>query len=361
MAAMGTGQQIAAEWRRLAQRIGDMGEHIMALAGDEPQDQGEGIRYLTRFLRYAFMLQLESADPDFPRLFRPSSETLKFIGDSPDYYYQMAAIGEGRSYRIQGSRGAAPRLHFSTYALGPAGISCSGSLATPDIALAEDGTFEIIASPTPAAGNWLPVEPGALFLQVRNFFSSHHREDPAEVKIEAIGGPPWPKPYVGATALSAIGKAIAQLERTVPLTVGFFDQVLERVGPNCFDEDQGIWQSMGGNTATWYVQGVYDLAPGEGLVVETDWPECSYFSFQLNNRWFESLDYIHRQIYWSSYTSRPDPDGLVRYLVAAENRGFAHWLDTSGHCRGLMHWKWNDVARPPQITVRKVILEELDQ
>lgn len=354
-----TGQQLAAEWRRFANRIGDMGEHILALAGDDAQDQGEGIRYLTRFLRYAFMLQLESADPDFPRLFRPSSETLKFIGDSPDYHYEMAAISDARSYRIRGTRGAAPRLHFSTYSLGPAGVACTGELKTPDIAMADDGTYEIVASVDPAEGNWLPMAPGALFLQVRNFFESHHRENPAKVTIEAIDGPPFPAPWDGAKALTAIGKAIAQMERTVPQTVGFMDQVLERAGLNAFDADQQMWQSMGGNAATWYVQGVYDLEPGEGLIVETDVPECSYFSFQLNNRWFESLDYVHRRVYWSSYTSKPDADGRIRYLISAENRDFTHWLDTSGHRRGLMHWKWNDVARPPKISVRKVRLEEL--
>ena len=351
--------ELRAQWRALADRIGDFGERILDLAGDDVQDQGEGLRYLTRFLRYAFMLQIESADPDFPRLFRPSDETLRFLGDSPDYYYEMAAIGEGRRYCIRGTRGSAPKLHFSTYSLGPAGVSCTGELKTPELAVCEDGSFEIVASPDRVPGNWLPIASGALFLQVRNFFPSHHRADPARVTIEAIDGPVHPAPWDAPKMLAAVRRILAQMERTVPLTIGFHDAVLGRAGPNAFDTDQTVWQSMGGNTATWYVQGVYDLAPGEGLVVESDIPACSYFSFQLNNRWFESLDYVNRQVYRSSYTTKPESDGRARFLVSAENRGFAHWLDTSGHRTGLMHWKWNDVERPPQISVRKVRLEDL--
>ncbi|MCK9545058.1 MAG: hypothetical protein M0R03_23830, partial [Novosphingobium sp.] len=225
---------LAAEWRKFVQTVDGFGQRILSLAGDDAIDQGEGLRYLTRFLRYAFFLQLESADPDFPRVFSASSETQKFIGDSPDYLYEMMAISDHRQYRIRGTRGAAPRLHFSTYSLTPAGVVCTGSVCTPDFHIGEDGTYEIIASITPVDGNWLPMAEGALFLQVRNFFESHHRKNPAQVTVEAIDGPAHPEPYDAARALAGLGKVIGQMERTIPLAIGFMDKVLERAGPNAF-------------------------------------------------------------------------------------------------------------------------------
>lgn len=351
--------ELSAKWAELFARVNQCGQTILELAGDDTIAQGEGLRYLTRLMRYVFMLQFESGDPDFPRVFSPGGETQKFLGDSPDYHYEMAAISDKRCYRVTGTRGDAEKLHLSTYSLGPGGVRCTGHLATPDLIIGPDGRFECVLSPTRVPGNWIPIEEGAFHIQIRNFFKSHHRENPARVKIEAIDGPPWPEPYDAEAALGAITRTLAQITRSVPFATDFQTSTEARVGTNAFETDQAVFQAMGGNTATWYVQGVYDLAPGEGLIVESDEPGSSYFSFQLNNRWFESLDYAHRSIYYSSYTATREAAGGMRFLISAENRGFANWLDIAEHPKGIMSWKWNDVERPPQITARKVLLDEL--
>jgi hypothetical protein len=200
-----------------------------------------------------------------------------------------------------------------------------------------------------------------VFMQVRNMFPSHERADPAQVTIERIGGPRHPADYDADRAAAGLLKVLSQLRNVVPRAKRFVDDVAARAGVNTFDFDQMMWQAIGGNAKTYYIQGVYDLADDEALVVETGIPENSYFSFQLNNMWFESLDYANRSIYYSSYTTRREPDGSARYVVSAQDPGVPNWLDTSGHRRGSMVWKWNDPASPPRPTARKVKLAEIIQ
>ena len=47
-----------------------------------------------------------------------------------------------------------------------------------------DGGFEIVLSPEQHAGNWLPLDPGAETLWVRQFFYDWEHETPASLWIE---------------------------------------------------------------------------------------------------------------------------------------------------------------------------------
>jgi hypothetical protein len=47
-------------------------------------------------------------------------------------------------------------------------------------------------------------------------------------------------------------------------------------------------------------------------------------------------------------------------VVAAENRGFANWMDTAGHRRGTMGLRWIKASDHPQPTTRVVPLSELE-
>ena len=49
-------------------------------------------------------------------------------------------------------------------------------------------------------------------------------------------------------------------------------------------------------------------------------------------------------------------DGSVRIVVAHQNPGVDNWLDTAGHQRGTMCWRWirADVKPRPNTRVVKV-------
>lgn len=122
---------------------------------DAPRDtlsQAEGLRYLTRLTRAALDSIVEAGDPDFPRLFQMSNETIKIGGDNPDTAYWNATIAGNREYVIRGNRGAVPYLSFGTKANRFAvdgGMVSTGELEDAAMHFAPDGSFEIAVSSKP--------------------------------------------------------------------------------------------------------------------------------------------------------------------------------------------------------------------
>ena len=85
-----------------------------------------------------------------------------------------------------------------------------------------------------------------------------------------------------------------------------------------------------------YYHSYWKLAPDEALVIDATPPECEHWNFQLNNYWMESLDYRYYPIHVNKHTATYRPDGSVRVVVAAEDKGFDNWIDTVGHEEGTL-------------------------
>lgn len=347
-------------WAQFCDALKQTGDVILdQTTADVALDVPEGFRFLTRTLRYVLEKSIEGNDTNFPWLVRSSHENLKLLSDSPDYHYRLANIDGRCEYRLRGTRGGADLVAVSTYGPGGLGVECQGTLQEPDLKIAADGTFEIILSTREHAGNWLPMRDNATFMQLRNIFSSHHRDTPSIVTLERIGGPPTPASYATDHLLADLKSAAQQLAMTAPLVAQFTRNLREKAYCT-FDHEQTLWRASGGNTDTYYVQGYWELAEDEALVVDCVVPACSYFSFQLNNVWAESLDYLHHTIHKTSTTSTRRSDGSVRYVIAQRNPHIdADWLDTAGHRSGTMVWKWNGVADKPDPVARKVKIDEL--
>src|SRR4030095_4741568 len=125
-------------------------------------DRAEGYRYLSRLARVPFESYIECADPLFPVLRRPAHETVKIGADNPDNYYQSAAVSGAHDYRLHGTRGSGHYLGFGRYAGGYGSSGRRGQTGYLDggqLALAPDGSFEVILSSREQPGNWLRMEP----------------------------------------------------------------------------------------------------------------------------------------------------------------------------------------------------------
>ena len=85
-------------------------------APQDPFNQAEGYRYLSRLARGGLMAFVEYADPRAPVLHRVAHETVKLGSDNPDNYYQTAAIRGDFDYRITGRRNTVRYLGFGTQA-----------------------------------------------------------------------------------------------------------------------------------------------------------------------------------------------------------------------------------------------------
>lgn len=101
-----------------------------------------------------------------------------------------------------------------------------------------------------------------------------------------------------------------------------------------------------GGLATQYSSaGHFELRPGQALVITVPVSDAPYLGFQLGSMWYISLDYINHQTSLNASQAQADPDGKVRIVVAEQNPGVTNWVETLGHRRGLLQFRWQRVSR----------------
>jgi hypothetical protein len=73
--------------------------------------------------------------------------------------------------------------------------------------------------------------------------------------------------------------------------------------------------------------------------------DAPYLGFQLGSLWYISLDYINHQTSLNNTQAQADPDGKVRIVVADQNPGVTNWVETLGHRKGILQFRWQRVSR----------------
>ncbi|MGA8330619.1 MAG: hypothetical protein WB777_15145, partial [Mycobacterium sp.] len=102
-----------------------------------------------------------------------------------------------------------------------------------------------------------------------------------------------------------------------------------------------------GGLATQYSSvGQFDLRPDQALVITLPVTDAPYLGFQLGSLWYISLDYINHQTSLNSAQAQADPDGKIRIVVSDQNPGVTNWVETLGHRRGFLQFRWQRVSRP---------------
>lgn len=339
-------------WRDFCRRLEAVGEVVLnAEVAGTPLDRAEGYRYLTRLLRIALEMHLENGDTDFPDFYSASHPTAKIGADNPDNLYLNASISGARRYRITGKRGTVPILSFGTKANRYATdgtMASTGEIDAADLILEPDGSFEIIASREKANGNWLPLAEDSSMLLVRQTFLDRDNEQPATVKVEAIDAPgATPLPLTAEKLEAGFGKAIAFVEGTARTFLGWTDLFKREQLNQLATVDQTMFFKAGGDPTIFYLHGYWRLAENEALIIETPVPDCTFWNFQLDNIWMESLDYRHHRVHVNKHSAVPNPDGSVTIVVAAHDIGRGNWVDTAGHSEGTMLLRWTGASEHP--------------
>ncbi|WP_408591349.1 DUF1214 domain-containing protein [Novosphingobium sp.] len=347
-------------WRKFCAALAECGE---ILARPEtltsPLDQAEGLRYLSRLTRTALNMLVDSADPDFPRLFLLCDDKIKIGADNPDNLYQQCVVSPQREYRITGKRNSVPYFSIGSkanrYAIDGT-MASTGEIEFAQMEFGPDGAFEIIVSRQPKPGNWLPLADDSSLLIVRQTFDDKRTQVAADVAIERIGdGPAVPALLTPET----IERQLLSAAQWVRGTTGTFANWSQwfKATPNRFHEaDQSTWYRAGGDPNIWYAHLYYELQPGEALVIESPVPECRMWNFQIDNWWMESLDHVHQKVWINNSQARYEPDGSVVVVCADADPGFGNWVDLAGHRAGTALWRWIGAECTPTPNIRVVSL-----
>lgn len=351
-------------WEEFCDALKDAGKILHSdKAPQDPFNQAEGYRYLSRLLRGGLEGFLEFRDPLFPQFRCGAHETIKLGADNPDNRYESATVNPDYDYRITGHRGTVDYLGLSTiinkYASGGT-MQVTGHIDAREMEIAEDGTLEILVSQKEQPGNWLPMEEGTNSITVRQTFQDRVNEKPAVLTIERIDAEETrPAPLTPEILQRGLMGAVMFVQGSAQLFENWAESFLPHIN-ELPPADQAYCQSIGGDPNIYYFHSAWQLADDEVLVIDApDIPACQTWNFQLDNWWMESLDYRHHTIHFNKHTAHYEADGSVRVVVSHTDPGVPNWVETAGHDRGTMCWRWIGADRHPPLSTRVMKLADL--
>ncbi len=308
-------------------------------------DLAEGLRHLARMSRLTSQSGMENNDSAHPYLARSLGPTVKMGGDNPCGLYLSAPINGTDTFRVAGSRGSAAWVSFMSqrnHECFAHGLGVFGdAIFAIDLAVDDDGSFEMRLSPDEHAGNWIQTDRFSATLMVRQFFGDWDDVRPMDLTIENLSRGDEPK------ATLTLDEAVARLARGTESFAAFVPRMQGEMlakgdSVNAFATDIGDPTSKfggvpGGNAVT----SRWRLEASEALLVHVLPPTpCPYWDVQVGNGWYESWDYRH---FFSGLTHRQaalHDDGSVTLVLSERDPGTANWLETAGHREGHIAIRW---------------------
>lgn len=346
----------------LLAELADMRAMILEDAADE-REAAEGMRFLLRTLA---MSQDVTGDgyPLAPHFARMDTARRKIGGDNPNAEYDNVVWAAGIDYRIRGNVGTVDHLSFQALVREPSGRSRSiGYLNERSLEPDANGDFTLWLGPTKPKepGRWIETGEGHGTMLVRQYIGDRESEQLASYDIEVVGRerydplPPSTDAEIAA-GIRGTSYALAGIGRLHHYVTPSLAEP-----PNRFllrnSDDFGADISSADNL---YVIGTYGFGAEEALIVEVEPLEVRYWNFAIENPWHESVDYLQRRTSRTHDEVTVDPDGKVRFLVAHAPTDHPNHLETAGHRRGFMTFRWvgERDSKPPLPRVERLPLDE---
>jgi hypothetical protein len=332
-----------------------------------PANRAQAMYYISLLQAFGFNIYMgpRQAYPTFYShlFFTPIEYT--WGAPSPDFRYHWTAIDGARTYRIWGRRGATSWLDIQAQRgwWGDADQSNLGNWDVNDFALEPDGRFEIFASAQRRPGNWMQLDPSArnICLLVRDIWDDWDAQEGASIHIELLDRTPADSVFLSEESVAQrLGKIAAQTRFSVNWFLGSLDRIFgEAGGYNRFTLQKASPTHVGGNPKAAYVHMLYELTPADALVIETQIPNARYWSLQLADNFYQTIDYRYHQSSLNNRQVLLDRDGRARLVMSLSDPGVPNWVDPAGLTQGLAQWRWYLSDRFPVPEVRRVPLASL--
>ena len=356
-AASGSESSAWEEYNKLMEDLAKFGESVSnsPLYTDD-LSQAEGLRMAAEFSRD--ILGGVLVDPDYPYFFIPGAHDRSIALPNPNSLYLGANIDGSVEHHMRCDRGSSADIIIQA-------ISTSGlkSLASPEIKLNADHTFDLTLSPeepacTASGCNWLNSE-GTFVIFVRFTHNDWANERPGRCHIEKVSK----EGVMSAKETTDIMKARfawarSNLSRMLPTQA---IRLKNTIPANT------IWapRPHEGIEGKYYSLGRFELEEGQALIIERmptnieGSSKASFSGIDLANDWFQSLEYTNRQSTMTTdqaYTW-PGEDGIagtaddrIRYVISKTDPGVKNWVDSVDRDAGWMTMRWQSAdpaAMPP--------------
>ncbi|QIG44859.1 hypothetical protein G5V58_20595 [Nocardioides anomalus] len=299
-------------------------------------DRLEGYDYLAGRIRMAVQMAFDY-DLDHPLFVNPTHQFSRQGLDNPDAIYFNAFLREGVEYVVRGRRGTTADLSFQVMGGTYSADSAATSLMAFDdreLEVGPDGRFEFS----------YVAEPGAKTMIVREVFNDWDTEERGTLTIErpdTLGRPA--APYSRERLAKQYEVAARSLVGSIQTWFAFphFFQYKEPV--NTLTAPRS---TPGGLASQRSSIGHYELADDHAMVISVPrCDDCAYQAVQVGSDWYASTDYETHQTSLTKAQAVTDPDGVMRFVVSAQDPGTANWLETTGHRTGALMLRWQRLER----------------
>ncbi|MHA7650299.1 hypothetical protein ACX9NE_11065 [Mycobacterium sp. ML4] len=293
----------------------------------------EGLQYLAGCVAGCMHLAFDY-ERDHPFLQSGTGPFTKMGLDNPDTLYFGTRVHADRDYVVRGVRGTTTDLSFQLLGGEYTDDNVPASQVAFDdreLDIAPDGSFEWRLRPTSAGqlvmrevyGDWSATR-GTLTIE---------RLDTA-----GTAPPPLTRELIEKRYATAGKQLVNRVKTWLQFPQWFYLEipVNTMVPPRL---------TPGGLATQYSSVGHFELRPDQALVITVPVSDAPYLGFQLGSMWYISLDYINHQTSLNNTQAQPDPDGMVRIVVSDQNPGVTNWVETLGHRRGFLQFRWQRVSR----------------
>lgn len=316
------------------------------------QDLAEGYDYLAGCVEGVLRVA-RSYDLDFPTLVTSTGPYTKMGLDNPDTLYLHANLRDDAEYIITGRRGTTADLSFQVLKGDYSPAEVPGSMSAFDdreIDIAPDGSFELRFGPDTAKAarqkNYFALAPGSSMLAVREVYSDWDTERRGTISIRRAGSEGLaPRPLDEQAIAKRYSVAAKMLKSRLKTFLAFPEWFYLNLPVNTLTEPRS---TPGGLTSQFSSVGHFDLAEDQAMIItvpKAPKDVAPYQGLQLGSMWYISLDYVNHQTSLTADQAHTDPDGMQRFVVSERDPGVANWLETTGHRRGYLQFRWQRLAR----------------
>ena len=342
-------------WRAFCRELEAAGERVFKDYNPAtPLHRADAFRFLAQNLGQAFDLGLETRDPRYPALHAFCTPTRKLGGDAADFTYLQAWIDGSTTYRIWGNRGSARFLNFTLQGKrpdrqpgtdipslhDPFGDIPEANLFGHQLNTDADGNFELFIGGEERGPNWLPTTPDTRKLFLRQGFDRWD-ELPAQLYIENIGmtePKPSPTPETMIEAMQWAGKFVVALMDDWPDHPYRYSPFVDPVNVNRFAEPPKAAGTDDQRRGRAIAHMCWELQPDEALIIEFA-AHDNFWMLTNAGVFFNSLDYLYRNVSYTTSRARVDRDGMVRLVLCHDDPLYHNWLDTQGMQRGNITYR----------------------
>jgi hypothetical protein len=324
---------------------------------DDPNYRADIYRQAMMNLSCAYFVYFH-ADPEHPD-WAPLENPVFLQQPNPDTLYVYSPVRGDLTYRVSGDRGTCHSVVFMTQH-GVIGDLDSfhayknfNIVDANDLAIGPDNQLEIIFSaerPAGYTGNWAPILPDTTSVMLRYVSQDWVHERDPQLSIECLDPVP-PKRRLEPDEIVDRIRRMARLPANMD-RIFFWQQndLKERAGINTFELQNPPFAKF-----QWYWPAAFEFSPGEALILESELPDIRpYWNVQVNDPYFNAVDYVYRLSCTNGYFARVSSDGKFRAVVALEDPGVPNWLDTGGFTEGTLWGRWFGCSSTPLPTLKRV-------